>query len=99
MSQNTRNKYEIEGDVVKVDPPKHLSDNFVIARVVLKIYKDRYLEDVPFDFINRFSEYTRDIEVGSRVMITFQISGREKTNKNNETYNIPSLQGLNITKL
>jgi len=94
-----KNEFEIDGIVEAVEPPKALSTNFFLAKVILQIWKGQYSENVPFDFINRNTELIRDIQMGDKVHITFQISGRKMTNKNNEVFYVSSLQGLNISKI
>ena len=87
------NNYDCEGKVLFVGQPDPISPTFNVRIVVIEMYKGRYMQKVPFQFINRNMSLLDDVETGDHVIINFQLGGRENKHKP-EWYS--SLEGRSI---
>ena len=88
------NRFEIDGEVVLVGEVDYFTPKFSKRTVVVRVFKGRFLEPVPFDFINRDMDQVDGISVGDQVIVNFQVGGRE--NKNRAGQYFPSIQGIEI---
>lgn len=91
------NNFDIDGEVVHVGEVDYFSPKFSKRVVVVMIFKGRYLEPVPFDFINRDMDQVDGISVGDQVIVNFVIGGREHKEKAGVYF--PKIQGMSINKI
>lgn len=90
------NSFDIDGEVIFVDKPNFISPTFSIRTVIVAIYKGRYLQEIPFIFVNKNMSLLDGIEVQDHVVINFQLGGRYNENKD-EWY--PSIEARSIQRV
>ena len=91
------NNFEIDGEVVQVGEVEYFSPKFSKRIVVVRVFKGRFLEPVPFDFINQDMDQVDGISVGDQVVVNFQLGGREQKTKPGVYF--PKVQGVAINKV
>lgn len=94
------NNFDIDGPIVYIGMPERKTERFTFRIIVLEVQADRFVKQVKFMFINKNIDLLKEgFNVGDRVHINFQISGRYFKTKEDKDDWFVSLEARNISKL
>jgi len=91
---------EIEGDIYFIGETEHVTDSFQKRVLVIKHDADpQYPQLINFEFCQKNVELLNSIAHGQRVMVHFDLRGREHVNQQGVRRFFNTLQGWRVTPL
>lgn len=97
MGTTQKNEFNISGKVSFVGMPQFVSDKFSYRTLVMVTWKDRFMSEVEFTFINDNMNLVNNIKEEDWVNVDFVLSGRKKIiNAKARWFN--TLEGISCVK-
>jgi hypothetical protein len=99
MGSKQINEFNISGKVVFVGRPVQISDNSFKRIIEMEVYvKNRYKQEVAFEFVNDNMEKLNLIRENDWVNIDFCLRGRKRIQGDGKARWFTNLEGLSCTK-
>lgn len=77
--------FEIKGTIKVIQPTQEINEKFKKREFVLDVNSGQYPQVIPFEFTQDKCNLLDQYKIGQEVKVTFDLRGREWTNKQNET--------------